>query len=845
MKKKNSLRLRKALASFSVVLILFSHGTGAYASVSQGEGNNSSQVTTTTGDSPVVQEDTSTEAIGDVSSAAPVEEVAPPEVVPEETPTESNPVVEEPSVEEPGAESPAPTPDPGEETPEVPTVNDSELQNQLAALNVALENSANYTSISFDQGALEALANEATALLANDQATQDQLDACAVTIANKLASLVLRGDKSELTKLVEQAKQLKAADYTPESFAKVKDWLQKAETILKNQDATAADLAPITAGLQEAIAGLSKAPEKNKPEKPTPPAVTPEKPAPTNPTPVEKAPETSTDSADNSTKGPSEITSGDDSVNEIDDKYGVDSLTDSNLNGYELPLLSSYDDERQGALVAQALKTLSLPYSEENGKMDKEGLPESFSNLGLTRYIYQTVLGVDLGDSYKSQATGGEKCELEKAEIGDLLFWEKDGQPTKVGLYLGQGKYLMVDSQIIPQQVTLDKDAQDEADKEKPAVAIYTIQGYAEDKEGKVTIEKEATTTTLSAAVTNPTYAVHSLGNTKLTAKGQDLLKNYAASVEFKANANTQAFIDQIGEDARELGLKYDVYASVMIAQAILESGSGSSGLSRAPYYNLFGIKGTYNGNGVVMNTMEDNGQGSLFAINASFRKYPNAKASLQDYVSLIRGGAAGSQSFYKATWRSEAKNYLQATEYLTGRYATDTQYNNKLNSLIAAYHLTQYDEPKATDAGMIIADTNQIPAQYRTQMKYPAYNGTNYNSSGSYPVGQCTWYVFNRISQLGGHVDDFMGNGGEWGQKGAQLGYRTTQTPTVGYAVSFHPGVAGSSSLYGHVAFVEAVGPDGILVSEGNVVGPLVVSYRVIPNSIARSNLVTYVAPK
>ena len=33
----------------------------------------------------------------------------------------------------------------------------------------------------------------------------------------------------------------------------------------------------------------------------------------------------------------------------------------------------------------------------------------------------------------------------------------------------------------------------------------------------------------------------------------------------------------KIGETARELGEKYDVFASVMIAQAILESGSGES----------------------------------------------------------------------------------------------------------------------------------------------------------------------------------------------------------------------------------------------------------------------------
>ncbi len=46
--------------------------------------------------------------------------------------------------------------------------------------------------------------------------------------------------------------------------------------------------------------------------------------------------------------------------------------------------------------------------------------------------------------------------------------------------------------------------------------------------------------------------------------------------------------------------LENDLYASVMIAQAILESGGGQSRLSQAPYFNLFGIKGTYQGQGVA-----------------------------------------------------------------------------------------------------------------------------------------------------------------------------------------------------------------------------------------------------
>ena len=61
------------------------------------------------------------------------------------------------------------------------------------------------------------------------------------------------------------------------------------------------------------------------------------------------------------------------------------------------------------------------------------------------------------------------------------------------------------------------------------------------------------------------------------------------------------------------------------------------------------------------------------------------------------------------------------------------------------------------------------------------------------------------------------------------------TQTPTLHSAVSFKPGEAGSDPLYGLVAFVEQVKSDGsILVSESNVKGAGVVSYRTFSKSEA-----------
>lgn len=153
-----------------------------------------------------------------------------------------------------------------------------------------------------------------------------------------------------------------------------------------------------------------------------------------------------------------------------------------------------------------------------------------------------------------------------------------------------------------------------------------------------------------------------------------------------------EQFIDYIGNSARKLASNNDLYVSVMIAQAMVESGWGTSGLASAPNYNLFGIKGDYNGESVNMGTQEDDGTGSLYSISSNFRKYPSYKESLEDYVSLLRGGTSGNSQLYAGAWKSNTTSYKDATKYLTGRYATDTTYADKLNNMIEKYNLTQFD---------------------------------------------------------------------------------------------------------------------------------------------------------
>ncbi len=499
------------------------------------------------------------------------------------------------------------------------------------------------------------------------------------------------------------------------------------------------------------------------------------------------------------------------------------SFVASDLNGFVLPLLSTYADQREAAIVVTALSYLNQPY-KKGGKG-----PEHFDNLNYSRYVYQQIFSLDIPEEQTKFLQIGTKVTLDETRPGDLVVWEKE---NKVGIYLGQNKIIMADDSLLNDSFQRSNESE-----EIPGVRIFTLR----DEQELGDEDEDQDLLTRYDFLRAPDYGLAKKEEWQLSTYGLQQVRDYPVSFAFQENDVTNAFIDSIGELAREMALKYDVFASVMIAQAILESGAGTSGLSRAPYYNLFGIKGSNSGASITLPTAEDNGQGQLYTINAAFRVYPSYQESLEDYVELIRTGINGNQTFYQKSWRSKAKNYLSATQNLMGKYATDTFYANKLNSLIATYQLTRFDEPKVSVSHAMMT-LSEIPLEYRQDIRFPTYNGLNYNTSGSYEADQCTWYVFNRVAQLGGRVGDYMGNGADWHTNGQLLGYQTSSVPKVGYVISFKQGVAGYHPLYGHVAFVEAVGDEGVLISEGDA---SYVNYRIIPNEIALSSGVGYVAPK
>lgn len=168
-------------------------------------------------------------------------------------------------------------------------------------------------------------------------------------------------------------------------------------------------------------------------------------------------------------------------------------------------------------------------------------------------------------------------------------------------------------------------------------------------------------------------------------------------------------FIAHLGPIAQKVGQKHDLYASVLIAQAALESNWGTSELSRV-HHNLFGIKGTWHGHGVSMMTQEClSGKPAIVA--GTFKSYTDEKASLSDYAAVL------DQPMYAGAHRSNAPTYRSATSFLKGRYATDPKYDQKLNQLIEAYQLTRFDRPvnQAANSSLSRPRTDQRHQQHQT----------------------------------------------------------------------------------------------------------------------------------
>lgn len=150
------------------------------------------------------------------------------------------------------------------------------------------------------------------------------------------------------------------------------------------------------------------------------------------------------------------------------------------------------------------------------------------------------------------------------------------------------------------------------------------------------------------------------------------------------ANSNA-AFLASIKQAAIDGWYQYGVLPSVTGAQAILESAWGKSALATQGH-NLFGIKGSYNGQSIYMRTAEY-GNGGYYYINAAFRRYPSNYESVVDHGRFL----AVNSRYHNLLWD---RNYRDVTAKLQADgYATAPTYASSLNRVIEANGLTAWDQ--------------------------------------------------------------------------------------------------------------------------------------------------------
>jgi flagellar rod assembly protein/muramidase FlgJ len=137
------------------------------------------------------------------------------------------------------------------------------------------------------------------------------------------------------------------------------------------------------------------------------------------------------------------------------------------------------------------------------------------------------------------------------------------------------------------------------------------------------------------------------------------------------------AFSQKLMPLLEKAGQRLGVSPKILLAQAAIETGWGRSVVGN----NLFGIKAgsSWAGQKIDAATHEyENGQ--LISIVDAFRAYPNAEASVDDFVSLVANNPR-----YRAALGAGDNAAAYAQGLLAGGWATDIDYVHKLQSTVAS----------------------------------------------------------------------------------------------------------------------------------------------------------------
>ena len=271
------------------------------------------------------------------------------------------------------------------------------------------------------------------------------------------------------------------------------------------------------------------------------------------------------------------------------------------------------------------------------------------------------------------------------------------------------------------------------------------------------TAPKQATTTTTAVAPkVETTVAADKVHDSVMMARAT------------RAMTSQEEFLNQIKAGAISGWNKYQVLPSVTAAQAILESGWGQSQLATQGN-NLFGIKGSYQGQSIYFPTQEWNGS-QYITIQDAFRKYPNWSASVEDHGAFLVENPRYSNLI-------GVTDYRRVTSLLQqDGYATAPTYASSLISIIEYNKLHEWDQEAINGQPSGGNNNNQVDSDQNVtaingthkftktttihnapEQASPVvgtYNaGETVNYNGKLTVGNATWLRYQSYSGVSRYV--------------------------------------------------------------------------------------------
>lgn len=180
-------------------------------------------------------------------------------------------------------------------------------------------------------------------------------------------------------------------------------------------------------------------------------------------------------------------------------------------------------------------------------------------------------------------------------------------------------------------------------------------------------------------------------------------------------------YIETYKDVAQSNMKKYGIPASIILGQAILESGAGTAPLSEQAN-NHFGIKCHKDWLGESIKYDDD-------SIAECFRKYYNASDSFRDHALFLTKGSRYSFLFKlnKTDYKAWAKGLKAAG------YATDVQYPAKLIGIIERFQLYQYDGVEIDKT--VVTEKKRDNATQEGELYVVAKGDTLYSISKKYNI--------------------------------------------------------------------------------------------------------------